>query len=338
MYAGTGSQFEPYDEMSTCCSDKFVHFSYIAVVKKQKEMKLREQLLRWLLIVRKVQYNPGIGFTELQNEITKEMAFRGGSSYACSESTLKRDIKELREEFDIDLKYNRSSGGYELGRLKKNWLDVDCIVEPLEKITAFGHYSELPEWIIPETYHNTGNRHLAYMIRAIEERRKISFGYMKYSDSSVSERKLSPYAIKQWRGRWYVVGKEEDGSEKTFGMDRIESLEILRETYAYDPTFDVVGKFRDSYGIYSSHEYPLEDIVLSFDREDGLYLKSRPIHSSQTVLKETEDEVVFSFRLRITPDFIMELQSRSWSVKVIRPEFLKERLCGIYREALERNR
>lgn len=299
-------------------------------------MKLREQILRWLLIVRKIQYKPGISFTDLQNGLTEELALRGYDT-VCSESTLKRDMKLLREEFDIDLRYNRSTGGYELGRLKKNWLDVDCIVEPLEKITAFGQYSELPEWIIPEKYHNTGDRHLAYMIKAIEEHRKIRFLYRKYSDNSVSERILSPYAIKQWRGRWYVVGKEEDGSEKTFGMDRIDDLRILSETYVNDPSFDPVGKFKDSYGIYSSHEYPLEEIVVSFAKEDGLYLKSKPIHGSQTVLNENDTEIVFSFRLRITPDFIMELLSRSWSVKVIRPAYLRDELCRIYNTALERN-
>lgn len=299
-------------------------------------MRLREQILRWLLIVRKIPYKPGISFTDLQNELTKELALRGYDT-VCSESTLKRDMKLLREEFDIDLRFNRSSGGYELGRLKKNWLDVDGIVEPLEKITAFGHYSELPAWIMPETYHNTGNRHLAHMIKAIENHSKIQFSYRKYSDESISERILSPYAIKQWRGRWYIIGKEEDGSEKTFGMDRIDSLTILAETYVTDPSFDPVGKFKDSYGIYSSHEYPLEDIVVSFSKEDGLYLKSKPIHDSQTVLNESDTEIVFGFRLRITPDLIMELLSRSWSVKVIRPASLRDELCRIFSEALERN-
>lgn len=37
-------------------------------------MRLREQILRWLLIVRKIQYKPGINFTDLQNELTKELA------------------------------------------------------------------------------------------------------------------------------------------------------------------------------------------------------------------------------------------------------------------------
>lgn len=291
--------------------------------------------MRWLLVVRKVQSHPGIGFTELLNEVIKEMAMRGYDP-VCSESTLKRDIKQLRDEFDIELTFNRASRGYELGRLKKNWLDVDCIIEPLEKITAFGQYRELPEWIIPETYQNTGDRHLAYMIKAIDGQNKISFTYRKYSDESISRRKLSPYAIKQWKGRWYVIGKEEDGSTKTFGMDRMDALEILDEKIVKDPSFDPVAKFKDCYGIYSSLEYPLEDIVLSFGKEDGLYLKSRPIHSSQKVLKETDSEIIFSFRLRITPDFIMELLSRSWSVRVISPASLRDELYAIYTEAIRR--
>lgn len=114
-------------------------------------MKLKEQLLRWTLIVRKIQNNPGISFEELQRTIMQELYTRGYDS-VCSDSTLKRDIKELRKEFNLDIEYNRSTGGYELKQLKKNWLDVDCIIEPFELITAFDNREEIPEWIFIEKY------------------------------------------------------------------------------------------------------------------------------------------------------------------------------------------
>lgn len=300
-------------------------------------MKLKEQLLRWTLIVRKIQNNPGISFEELQQMIMKELSFRGYDSI-CSDSTLKRDIKELREEFDVDIEYNRSLGGYELKRLKKNWLDVDCIIEPFELITAFDNRVEIPEWIFMEEYNSGGTRHLSYVIKAIKQRKKIEFSYRKYSDNSISKRILSPYAIKQWHGRWYVIGMEENGSIKTFGMDRMENLCISYENFIKDESFDIENKFKYSYGIYSSNEYPLEDILISCSKEDANYLESRPIHCSQKIIDDDGKNVTIGFRLRITPDFIMEIMSRSWSVKIIKPVYLREQICDIYRQALDRNK
>lgn len=299
-------------------------------------MKFKEQLLRWTLIVRAIQKRPGLSFFDLQREVMNELSFKGYDS-VCSDATLKRDLKELRDEFDLDIVYNRTLGGYELKQIKKNWLDVDCLIEPLEMMTAFDQNEYLPEWIILEKYSATGTQHLSSIIRAIKLHRKITFQYVKYSDRSRTQRILSPYAIKQWQGRWYVVGKEDNGSVKTFGMDRIVDLELKDECFEKDSSFDAVDKFRYSYGIYSSTEYPIEEILISCDHEDGSYLKSRPLHWSQRVVSEDENEVVLGFKLRITPDFVMEIVSRSWSVKVIQPESLKERLCDIYKNALLRN-
>lgn len=300
-------------------------------------MKLKEQLLRWTLIVRKIQNNPGISFENLQRTIMNELAFRGYDS-VCSDSTLKRDIKELRDEFDLNIEYNRFLGGYELKQIKKNWLDVDCIIEPLEMITAFDYNEEFPEWIFLEKHSTSGVQHLPYVLKAIKQKHKIEFEYRKYSDNSISKRKISPYAIKQWRGRWYVIGLEESGYMKTFGMDRIDNLSISQELFEKDDTWDIEDKFKYSYGIYSSTEYPVENVVFSCDCEDANYLISNPIHSSQHVMEDSGTEVTFELNLRITPDFIMEIISRSWSVKIIKPESLRKQVCDIYIKALERNR
>ena len=130
---------------------------------------------------------------------------------------------------------------------------------------------------------------------------------------------------------------EENGSMKTFGMDRMKDLTISHENFIKDESFDIEDKFKYSYGIYSSDEYPLEDILISCSKEDANYLESRPIHCSQKIISDDGNNVTISFRLRITPDFIMEIVSRSWSVKIIKPEYLRKQICNIYRDALARN-
>lgn len=297
--------------------------------------KLKGQLLRWILIVRKLQNQPYISFRELQRELERELAFRGYDP-VCSDATLKRDLNELKEEFGLDITYSRTHKGYSLPAVRKGWLDMDCIIEPIEVMTALGNHS-LPEYILPEQYQTRGTQHLSYLLHAIRQRQKVHFLYRKYADNTRSERTLSPYALKEWRGRWYVLGAEESGKIKTFGLDRIEQLTLLLETFSKNESFDPVQKFKDSFGIYSSEEYPIEEVVFDCDMEDGNYLKSRPLHPSQQLLKEENGRMVFSLRVRITPDFLMEIMSRSWSLHIVQPASLRQRLCDIYREALQRN-
>lgn len=298
--------------------------------------KLNAQLLRMTLIVRKIQRHRYITLTELQQAITDELIFRGMDSVYCSDTTLHRDIRALKYEFGIDIRYSNAYKGYEIVGSDK-MQDIDCILEPLDVLTAFGAETGVPDYIIPETYFRRGTEHLPYMLQAIKENHPITFEYHKYSKDEVTQRSIEPYAMKEWRGRWYVIGDTGHGRFKTFALDRIDNLHILPEHFSRTKDFDIVAKFKDSYGVYSSEEYPIEDVVLAFDTEDGNYLKSRPIHQSQHVVSDNGSEVVIGMRLRITPDFIMELLSRAWSVKVISPDSLRHRICKIFSDALKRN-
>lgn len=299
--------------------------------------KLREQLLRWTLLVRKIQAQPGIAFKALQRELERELTFRGYEP-VCSDATLKRDLAELREEFGIDITYSRTQGGYTLHDTGREWPDMERLIEPLELLTALGTDSGLPDCIWPETYPVKGTQHLSALVRAIREHRRVAFHYRKYSGTGAQERTLSPYALKEWRGRWYVVGQDEQGLFKTFGLDRMDALWVGPDTFVPDASFDLRRKFADSFGIYSSEEYPLEEVVVAVDAEDAGYLRSRPLHASQEVAGTCGGETLFRFRLRLTPDFVMELLSRSWSLRVVQPAALREQMCRVYEEALRRNR
>ena len=125
---------------------------------------------------------------------------------------------------------------------------------------------------------------------------------------------------------------------KTFGVDRIRELRVLEdEGFKRDREVEVDELFRDCYGIWNQQDIPVEDIELRYDALDGKFLKSVPLHHSQRVLADTEEEFRIALRLRITNDFVMELLSRSRSLEVIRPQHLRERVRQVYEEALRRN-
>lgn len=295
------------------------------------------RLLRMYIIYRSVKNEAHNmrNISHIIERVENELSLRGYDSNT-SPSTTKRDMDMLKD-YGVCIEYDKTVGHYKLTQDKPEGLELERLIEPIELLTALDMDAGLPNYVFPEQYESKGLEHLNPIIRAIRKRRDISFAYYKYQDEERQERQLFPEALKEWRGRWYVLGFEQN-ERKVFALDRIENLrEERRASHASTNTADYRQLFTNSYGIYASEAYQVERLVLTFDREDGLYLKSRPLHPSQEVIQEGKDFVTIQLQLRITPDLEMELFSRTWSIRVDKPLWLREKMRQKWQEALERN-
>lgn len=115
-------------------------------------------------------------------------------------------------------------------------------------------------------------------------------------------------------------------------------MEISDETFSKDESVNPDELFQFSYGIWDDPNIPVEEIELSYSALDGAFLKANPLHKSQEILTDNDDEFRIRLRLRITNDFVMALLSRSSSLTVIKPVSLRKRIHDIYHKALERNK
>jgi predicted DNA-binding transcriptional regulator YafY len=60
-------------------------------------------------------------------------------------------------------------------------------------------------------------------LAAVRERRQINFGYRRPGQAQASERRVHPWGVVSWRGRWYVVGHDLDrGESRVFRLSRME--------------------------------------------------------------------------------------------------------------------
>src|SRR5690606_18989426 len=78
-----------------------------------------------------------------------------------------------------------------------------------------------------------------------------------------------------------------------------------------------------SLGIIRPHGEKPTEVVLSFDREQGNYIKSLPLHHSQQVVKEENGRTLFSYFLVPTYDFRLEILSHGQRVEVISPRAVR---------------
>lgn len=300
-------------------------------------MTTLQQLTRLLIIIRKIK--TGKCFTKKALLASTNLELKDLRDYdPITQRTIERDLKLLRgAPFNLMIIYTKQRG-YEIEKNDYVGLDIEQLLEPFDILNALNADSGLQDIIITEKYSNKGTEYLIRLIRAIRNSHRVSFEYKKYLQNDTSNRVLEPYAIKLLKAQWYVVGKMQNEVEiKTFALDRISDLIDLQQKFKKDKEVNISAKFENSFGIYSSEIYPVEDVILSFDKSDGSYLKTVPLHHSQQIIEETEATITFKLKLRITEDFVMAILSRSWSVKVIQPESLRQRVCNIYLDALKRN-
>ena len=85
----------------------------------------------------------------------------------------------------------------------------------------------------------------------------------------------------------------------------------------------------------SQSRYEPQEVILSFDPFQGKYIKTLPLHESQVILKDNEQELLIKLSLYITHDFFMEVLSFGENVKVIQPESLISDLKRTYKNVIK---
>ena len=250
--------------------------------------------------------------------------------------TLQRDFLAISRLFNIEIEYCKNKGYH----IKDRFADCESferLLSDFSILSAVGSDEILKEYVIPEHRKMTFSVDIGDLMMAIKNRQTIEFDYYCPRQNKTSHYRVNPHFLKESQQRWYLIGFLEDGNMRCFELGRFKALKITHDIFVRNGNVDTVSLFRDSFGIWNDPQKPVEDIVLKYDALDARFIKTMPIHSSQKVLKETEQDITISLRLRVTNDFIMELLSRSRSVEVIAPEYLRKILNGIYADALKRN-
>jgi len=181
-----------------------------------------------------------------------------------------------------------------------------------------------------------GSEYLSELIDAIKDHREIELSYLPFTDDISRKYKVQPYFLQEHKNRWYLICFEKDAKKiRTLGLDRIQEL-ILQDSYFHpDSEFDAESYYKYSFGIGIYSGKPVE-IILSFDSVQGKYIKAQPIHATQEILKETDNQLLVKVIVIPSPEFMMHLMSYGASVQVIEPEPIRNELVELLKVALEK--
>ncbi len=273
-----------------------------------------------------------------------------------SASLFSKDIQQMKKIYGAPIKYDRNRSGYYYTEpdfsIKEFPLTHDEI-EALDFSTALFHQlkgtrlfqqfenainkviegyriskilgrSERQILQVEEPLKEETTDWLEQILKAIVEGKAICMKYKGFGKEE-KEHELSPYLLKEYRNRWYVVGFSNRSQHVlTFALDRIKNISGCKSSYVADAKFHSEDFFKYSLGITQVHDAIPQIVLLSFSLSQAQYIISQPLHHSQEVILQNEKEVQVKIQLYITQELIMTILSYGSNVQVIQPALLKK--------------
>lgn len=295
-------------------------------------MSKRDYILRYLLIVKKLRNSRLATFNEINDYIKREFELLD-TPRNISLRTFQRDLNEIRTIFNIDIRCT-DSNQYYISEEENSGFN-NRMMEAFDIINSLCTGQQLTPYILLEKRCPLGTEHLYGLLHAIRNCFIVHFEYHKYYEQDITLREVEPYALKEFKGRWYLLSKDhKDDIVKTFALDRMNDPEISKKKFTYPENMNPNDYFKNCFGVITSDESKPEEIVLSFEPLQGKYIKSDPIHESQKILMDNNEEFLIQLKLFLTHDFIMELLTYGENVKVVKPARLIRDLKTVYQDAL----
>ena len=178
--------------------------------------------------------------------------------------------------------------------------------------------------------------YLHRFIEAMKLNVRVRVCYRRYGSEQDAVMKLDPYFVKLHGRRWYALVKFPEPTSYLFTLafDRIMSLELTTEKFAYYRDFDPAGWFHDCYGIVRDPDVPVERVVIRAFGKEVNYLRDLPLHNSQTEIGAGEGYSDFALTLRPTADFFSPLLARGAAIKVLEPQWLADEIKRQHQAAI----
>lgn len=295
-------------------------------------MSKRESISRYSLIIKKLRKHPAT-FSEIADYLAFESDLQE-YNFNVSKRTFQRDLEDIRSIYNIDIQYDFSKKVYFIDFEQQPEVN-ERILEAFDTFNALNITDRLSNYIHFEKRKPQGTENLYGLLHSIKNQVQIMFSYQKYWEDKITTRNVEPYALKEFKNRWYLLANDlKDNQVKSFALDRLTELEITKKRFNSPKNFDVNEYYKYCFGIISPNNHKLQEVILSFDPFQGKYIKSLPLHESQEILNDNSDELLVKLTLYVTHDFLMEILSFGENVKVIAPSNLIEDVRKSYQNAL----
>lgn len=216
--------------------------------------------------------------------------------------------------------------------------DVSDILQRLEdKIYAEKSHTK-PVIYLDKNEKLKGLHYLDEIYQAIIKKMVLIITYKSFKSREETVFHFHPFILKEFNNRWFLIGKKKATQPITnLALDRIVSIDYDFNLPYIEEDFDAEVYYKDIIGVTVNSGLQPRRIELWIDAKNAPYVITKPLHSSQRLIKENEDGSVI-VHLFILPNYEMErlLLGFGDSIEILRPESLRNRMKKILQRAISR--
>ena len=182
---------------------------------------------------------------------------------------------------------------------------------------------------------SNGQLWIDLIFSAIRSRRAVVFKYDNIYKKKISAYQLDPYLLREHRNRWYMIGWSEERQDYlTFALDRIIELNVTDDPQKLKKDFHSGEFFQHATGIMEGTGKPV-NVELAVKGPAGKLLLLEPLHRSQVLISQKEDNIKVSLQVLVNEEFMLRLLGLGPACKVIKPASLKASIKSMINGMLE---
>ncbi|MGF1764383.1 helix-turn-helix transcriptional regulator [Aliivibrio kagoshimensis] len=285
----------------------------------------------------------------------------------CSESTFKRLLRKINDEFDASILYDREHKGYiydpscpQLTLPYLNFSDKEWFaLLTAEKLFTDLHTGSLSKelegikHVLQKTKNQVEDLGIANKIEILSA--IISINHtdvfnqittalwselsinVEYQDSqqNTTQRTLSPQKVFLYKDAWYLLAWCHLRNQiRIFSLNRLVSAQDSNVVFHRLPEEQIQAYLKKSYGLMVGSTQ--HQAIIRFDQAVAPWVLDHTWHSDQKIETLATGELTLSFSFSDHRELVREIMRFQPNVTVISPVFLKEAVAQCLLKAVER--
>jgi len=176
------------------------------------------------------------------------------------------------------------------------------------------------------------------LFSAISHKQVVELHYHKFNDAGKNKLTVYPYLLKEYNNRWFLIAAAEGETKLlTFALDRLDKVKPLSSHLFVEYDGDINEMYEDIIGVTYYEENPLQKIVFWVSDYSKDYVKTKPIHESQTKMREQpmrerypdfKGGAFFRIECKENYELIRELTSFGEHLVVLEPSNIRDKIVS----------
>ena len=159
---------------------------------------------------------------------------------------------------------------------------------------------------------------IAELFQHIVSKQPIRIEYKPYSALKSFPVVVSPYRLKQFNNRWYLICcRMQDGRFTNYALDRMIAFNAVEDVEFMPCPIDIDEHFDDIIGVTYVADAPVETVIFAGSLREIQFILTKPLHWSQRYPSLKEQEELHSQYPNVPEDWIFLTIDCKWNFELI---------------------